>query len=289
MKVLLILTQLLALTNAFITSTPIRRFTQEINGNSIKVFEPKNINPKNTHSLLFFTGGNALITSEIYTNFLYKLASQNLSIYIAPNNLDDTEEVFDFIDNNYLDVTNIGHSSGAVNALKCANKNKNLKKTIFLDPVNSDELFNSFNFNPLNLNPLSFFQKEENNPKLFFKYIKDLLVINAKKSYEWKLQPLTIPFIPAFKMKTETMIKDDVNINILEADNFGHSDILNPFWGDLMHNTISKGSDDRNEEIIDKYHEWLSLTIKDFVSNEKPLLSDFDEDVIDEDYENEFM
>jgi pimeloyl-ACP methyl ester carboxylesterase len=257
----------------------IRRYSRDLAGQSIKVFEPKNIDKKNTHSLLFFTGGNSRITSEIYTNFLNKLASHNLSVYVAPSNLDLTEDLFDLISNEYLDVTNIGHSSGAVNALKSANKNKQVKKAVLLDPVDSDQLFNKFNFQ-------NFIFSSTSQKPLSFKYIKDLLVVNAKKSYEWKLFPLTIPFIPAFKMNTDSITKDNVNINFIEADNFGHSDILNPFWGDIMHNTISKGSDDRNEEVIDKYHDWLADSIKNFVINNN--IVSFEPDTLcPSDYETE--
>ena len=46
-----------------------------------------------------------------------------------------------------------------------------------------------------------------------------------------------------------------------------------------MHKTISKGSDDRNEEVIDNYHFWLADSIKNFVSN-SPLLSPSSEETI---------
>ena len=252
---------LLTTSLAFINPPPIRRYSREISGESIKVFEPKNLDKKNTHSLLFFTGGNALITSEVYTDFLSTLANENFSVYVAPSDLDSVDDVIDTLSDEYLDVTNIGHSSGAVNVVQSANKNKAIKRSILLDPVDSDKLFKSFNFQP----NLPFFSKNTN--KLGFKYLKDLLVINAKKSYEWKLMPLTIPFVPAFKMEVDDVTKDEVNVNFVEAENFGHSDILNPFWGEIMHNTISKGSDDRNEEVIDKYHFWLANTIKNFINN----------------------
>jgi len=266
---------------AFAPPVSVRRYSRDINGKSIKVFEPKNINKKNTHSLLFFTGGNALITSEIYTDFLNKLANENFSVYVAPSDLEDTEEVIDAITDEYLDVTHVGHSSGAINALRAANKNKEVTRSVLLDPVDSDKLFKSFNIQ----DKIPFFSKPSN--KLNFKYLKDLLVINAKKSYEWKLSPLTIPFVPAFKMDIDEVTKDNVNIDIVEAENFGHSDILNPFWGEIMHKTISKGSDDRNEELLDKYHQWLATTIKEFVFQNKILTSPEPESPSSEELETE--
>jgi len=99
--------------------------------------------------------------------------------------------------------------------------------------------------------------------------------------------PLTIPFVPAFKMEVDDITKDEVNVNFVEAENFGHSDILNPFWGEIMHNTISKGSDDRNEEVIDKYHFWLASTIKNFINNINILDIPDSETLSSSDYETE--
>jgi hypothetical protein len=241
----LLLSQLFSV-NSYLSVPSVTRYTRDINGSPIKVYEPRNINKKATHSVIFFTGGNAIITSEVYTNFLSKLANQGISVFISPHNLEKSDELFETISDEYLDVTNIGHSSGAVVAIKNANQNKDIKNCVLLDPVNSDQLLNSFRFPTI-----PFIQNKDQKP-LKFKYIKDLLILNAKKSYEWKLFPPTIPFVPVFKMETEQLVKDNVNINLIEAEKFGHSDILNPMWSDIMHNTISKGSDDRDETILDE-------------------------------------
>lgn len=269
--------------NSYLTVPSIKRYTRDINGTPIKVYEPKNINKKETHSIIFFTGGNAIITSEVYTNFLSKLASQGLSIFISPSDLEKTDDLFETISEEYLDVTNVGHSSGAVVAIKTANQNKQITKSILLDPVDSDQLFNSFTF------PTLPFIENNNLKPLKFKYIKDLLIINAKKSYEWKVFPPTIPFVPAFKMETDKITKDNVNVNLIEAENFGHSDILNPMWSDIMHKTISKGSDDRDETILDEYHDWLANTISTFIYNSQdPSIINLDENQLPpSDYENE--
>lgn len=270
-------------TNSYLSVPSIKRYTRDINGTPIKVYEPKNINKKETHSIIFFTGGNAIITSEVYTNFLSKLANQGLSVFISPANLEKSDDLFEAISEEYLDVTNIAHSSGAVVAIKNANQNKEIKNCVLLDPVNSDQLLNSFRF------PTLPFIESNNQKPLQFKYIKDLLILNAKKSYQWKLFPPTIPFVPAFKMETDQLVKDNVNINLIEAEKFGHSDILNPMWSDIMHKTISKGSDDRDETILDEYHEWLASTIHRFINNnEDKSLTIHDEDILyPSNYENE--
>ena len=273
--------------NSYLAVNSVKRYTRKFDDNlSVKVYEPKNVDKKNTHSVLFFTGGNALITSEVYTNFLSKLANEGLAVFISPSDLEQSEEISDLIESEYSSVTNIGHSSGAVVALKNANKNRNTKKTVLLDPVDSEELFKTFRFPNL-----PFLDNDQTTLK--FKHIKDLLVLNAKKSYEWKLFPLTIPFVPAFKMDTEKITSNDVNVNFIEAENFGHSDILNPFWGDIMHKTISKGSEDRDETVLDEYHEWLASTINKFIlnldieDNNNEKLDDCKDNLSPSDYETE--
>ena len=83
-----------------------------------------------------------------------------------------------------------------------------------------------------------------------------------------------------------------LDINLIEAEKFGHSDILNPMWSDIMHNTISKGSDDRDETILDEYHEWLAETINKFILNldiedNKEKLVNCKDNLSPSDYENE--
>lgn len=263
------LIQIVISSSSFLSFSEIKRYTRNINGISVKVYEPKDIIKKETHSILFYTGGNAAITSEIYTNFLYNLANKGFSIYISPFEISKNEEIFETINMEYLDVTNLAHSSGAIPALKSANVNKEIKKTILLDPVNSEQLTNI-----LTPNFFPFFQKKEKS-NVKFKYISDLLILNAKKSYEWKIFPLSIPFIPAFKMNPKNIVKDNVNVKIIEASDFGHSDILNPIWADIMHNTISKGSKNRDESLLENYHSWLTTKIFNFINNSSNINTKF--------------
>ena len=78
---LFILLSQLFYVNSYLSVPSVRRYTRDINGSPIKVYEPQNINKKATHSVIFFTGGNTIITSEVYTNFLSKLANQGITIF----------------------------------------------------------------------------------------------------------------------------------------------------------------------------------------------------------------
>jgi hypothetical protein len=133
-----------------------------------------------------------------------------------------------------------------------------------MDPVDNRELLKTFGGY---FNPLSFMNKKEEKAEKL-KYMDNILFLNAKKSYEWKLYPFTVPFIPGFALKEEEIANKDTNIVKIEASDFGHSDILDNLWSDLMHGTISKGYETRDEEKLSEYRSWLASMIYDFVLNE---------------------
>ena len=59
-----------------------------------------------------------------------------------------------------------------------------------------------------------------------------------------------------------------------------------------MHKTISKGSEDRDETVLDEYHEWLASTINKFILNldiddDNKKLLDCKDDLSPSNYETE--
>ena len=238
------------LTNSFLMPNPVRVYSKYVKDEKIKVFEPYNINKDKIDSVLFFTGGNSIIPSEIYSNFLSQLSSNNISLHVASSNMDVTELLADELSEEYKSLTVVGHSTGCINAIETCNNNKNIKKSVLLDPVDNRFLFG------------------DENKKKKIKYLDNILFLNAKKSYEFSLFPLRIPFIPAFKLEEENLdIFRDTQIQKMEAEEFGHCDILNTLWSDIMHKTISEGHNNRDEEELSNYHKWVSLIISTFISD----------------------
>ena len=88
-----------------------------------------------------------------------------------------------------------------------------------------------------------------------------------------------MPFIPGFALKDEEIFDNDVNKIKIEATEFGHSDILDNLWSDLMHGTISKGYDERDEEKLAVYRLWLVEVINSFIKNSKIEDEDLSNDV----------
>lgn len=198
--------------------------------------------------IIFFSGGSNLISPNIYSDFLTKFNSK-YKLYKFPFYLNNdksnkiSEKLIDKFHEEYDNIIFIGHSSGCTTAInKCNNK---VTKLILLDPVKTP--FYHYNKN--------------------LDYLEDILFINAEKSYKWSKFPPFIPFIPFFKLTP-----DEININknkifTINVNNYGHSDIINNPWRNIMHySRISVGNNKRSKKYIDAYHHFLSQYIRTFIN-----------------------
>lgn len=213
------------------------------------------INSTPTKNIAFYSGGNSIIPSDIYSGFLKQLANQGFSVYAMTNNNELNSLLYDSLYGS--DIYILSHSSGCVTAINDANNMREINSAIFMDPVNNQGIINRFNF--------------MDNNKLSIKYLKNILIINAEKSYKWSIFPeFNIPFIPGFRLteKELTSINSDLKISCESAEEYGHSDILDSIWSDFMHKTVSKGLDDRSDEQLEKYHVWLAKTINEYINND---------------------
>lgn len=221
---------------------------------------------KQKPKIIFFTGGNSLMPYEIYSRFVDKLRVEN-EVNIVKNsvsinagllspisffgNFDKDSSNSNYIYNQLLDIIDygsytgeviaLGHSSGCSTLVNYCSRFKNINKCILIDPVNN--------------NGDSLVKPEFNNT----------LIIKADKSYKWKFEgmnpiPKKAPFIPAFEMK-EDLFK---NAEVITMEGYGHCDILDPLWSNVMHNSVAEGAD--NRESIDKYKDTLVEEINNFIN-----------------------
>ncbi len=245
--------------SGFILNTPVNIYKTIINNQVIKTYEPMILNKEHMNALIFYTGANSLIPADIYSNFIQSLNNYNFSVSVVTNDNSATKEFLHTIKNNYKEVIPLSHSSGYVNIINSINKEKNINKGIFLDPVDNSFLVN-YNF------PFS-----NNNNQYNLNYIENILILRAEKSYKGSIFPkLEIPFIPAFALNSEKLEKSnpDLIISKISAENYGHSDILDSLWADLMHTTLSKGNENRDQSNLNSYIDWLALLIYEFVNKE---------------------
>jgi len=229
-------------------------FKGRLDGNKPPVYELENIVPRDTPCVIFYSGLSSFIPGEIYDDFLNNLVISGVSVYSAPPDLEESIDLLDTLVDKYANVTIIGHSSGSLNALSASNSNRNIKNLVLMDPVDSSFLISSFKDKDFTL-----------------KNIENLLYLNAAKSYEWGLAPTNfkVPFIPAFKLTPEKIKLNKGTYNIIEAENYGHTDILNDVWADSLHSSIKSGSENRDNGELKEYRFWLSTQIKSFINNEE--------------------
>ena len=225
------------------TKKYVRKFE---NMNDITVFEPINFDKKEASCVVFFTGGNSLMPADIYSDFLEKIASKNLAVYVPRLNYYNFDKLINKLKKEYKDVNFIGHSSGGITAIKKSIKNKSVRNLILLDSVDSRLLDNKFR-----------------NKKYILRNLKNLVFLNAAKSYKLNLDPFGFPFIPFMSLNKEAFeLSKNCNIKQIYATYYGHADVLNSPFANFMHNSrIAVGYKDRKLGILDKYYNWIAKII----------------------------
>jgi hypothetical protein len=288
------------------------------NSNGFKTIEPLE-NHNNNNAIVFCTGASGKISSDIYSQFLSNIANNNITCYVYNGDFDVTNSFINKISSKHNEVSVVGHSSGSMNAVQLASKNKYVKNIIILDPVDDRILYEnriSFLFN-------YFFNKKDNVIDLY--NINNFLIIYAGKSYEWNLPNFQIPFIPIFSLNKKDLsfnnkqmlyidedededddhdepccdedncnhescendlheeILSDVGIinsirnklkskkhtktKIIHMPEYGHSDLLDDFWANSAHDTIIKGTSNRNPNELENYRNFLANAIAIVVNN----------------------
>lgn len=219
---------------------------KKISGYHYKCFDANNENYPNENQCLFYTGGSSAIPSELYNSFLSKLSSKDITVNVVNTDIKKNHILLKSITHN-KPTTIVAHSSGATEALDACNYLDNIKNVVLMDPVDT-----------------RFFSDENEKEKIRPKYdVERVLFLNAQKSYEWRVFPFKIPFIPLFSLPAEKV--DVAYRDIVSAKKFGHADILDYPWGKIMHHTLSEGLEDRDELKMEEYHEWLADIVANYI------------------------
>lgn len=202
----------------------------------------------NKNCIVFFTGGSNSISHRIYDDFLKNVQKQNISVYVPSFNYEYMNYLIRILTRKYKKVIMIGHSSGCNTLLNNCNYT-NIKNIILIDPVKT-----------------TFFNKKT----FFLPYINSVLFIHAMKSYKISYNPYGLPFIPNFLrlQKKDIDLNKDNNIQIVEFDQYGHSDILNPYISNFMHYTrITTGHENRNLSHLHNYYSKITNLIKNIIDS----------------------
>lgn len=205
--------------------------------------------------IVFFSGGSNLMPHQIYSNFLsklnleydlYRLKSRSRNKLIKS---DYIEEIYtlDGLNKTYNNIYFLAHSSGSTTAIN--NIDTYVDGIILLDPVKTPY----------------YVRQNDNN-------LKKVLMLNADLSYRWSLIPPFLPFIPAFSINPDDIYRDfNINLQNIEyfmIQNFGHTDIIDNPWRNIMHySRLSIGNNNRDQKNIDNYHDYLIMIIKNYIQS----------------------
>ena len=118
-------------------------------------------------------------------------------------------------------------------------KNKFSEDKVYLAVINKDGLW----------------IKEEIDQNLYF--------IHAKKFDKNILKSITITETDKYYNLKNT------NITVKEFDNFGHFDIIDSPWSDILHNTVSSGNKDRNNFKIQNHQQLMARIVSGFAKKKK--------------------
>ena len=181
---------------------------------------------------------------DIYNDFLTKLkVNYDVSVIKNSNNNNFAimEQIYENMNEN-SNIISIGHSSGCTTLVNYCTKFKSIDKYILLDPVDNNV----------------------NNDVTLKLRNKNILQINADKSYKWKFTPFPkVPFIPGFKMDLHKFKEN--NITKISVKDYGHCDILDTAFSNFMHNTIAEGNE--NRETLDNYKNFIVYLIDCYINN----------------------
>lgn len=196
--------------------------------------------------IIFFTGGSNIMSPTIYTDFLSNIENKYRVVKIPflsfTNNM--YKHLLDQFKQEYNTITYLAHSSGATTAIN--NINSDIDKLILLDPVATPNI----------------------NYQIDLKNLKSLTIINAELSFKWSYIPPFIPFIPIFRLNTSNLLIDKETITCIDIKDYGHSDIIDNPYRDIMHfSRLSVGNRDRKNNIND-YHIHLSNIIDNIINND---------------------
>ena len=276
----LILITLLTLTNTFgymLNRLPIGNhiFSHEILdkinnynlfNNSFKKYNSKidnNLDNDKKIAIFLPTLTGNVASSGLYENFINIMTKKAFDIYI-PNN--DIQSIFDDINNTELDITLIAHSVSAMSGINISNNIDRIKTLILIDPLDINNKDNSplqsidYDINDINdINTISKNTKEDQ--QICIDNLEKILFINTERSNDWSIFPFIFP-IGMLSLKPERLsIGENITQEFLKADDFGHFDILDDKWSNIIHNTISRGCKDRDSMQLELFRAWIANKI----------------------------
>lgn len=234
--------------------------------------------PVRKNSILFFpfqVSCNEQLPVDIYGQFKKSLENNGFNVFQSSGNInEDCNLINDIKIAGELDiVTVVSHSSGINNLLKVCEKTHMVNNVVLIDPILLKETGEKFTFLNDNNNledaindflesdKVSLIKgaifKKSSKPYITLENVDKLLYISSKKSSRWKIIP---PVPPIKRLFLEYDIIKTSNKTLVTIPDYGHFDILDSQWSDMIHNSVCIGSNSR--ESLTKYHDEIASYIK---------------------------
>ncbi len=238
-----------------------------------------NYNPITKQTVMFFPlqiNHKDQVPLELYNNFLSCLSINNIDVHKSSSNIDKDCDVLEKIISQNDNITLLSHSTGVNNLLKVYNKFNKINNIALIDPIllelNKKNPSNNFNFDDFeeSINDILENDKMTILKNIIFKKTKtnkehhlaelsnpeNLLYITSEKSNRWKIFP-TVPPIKRLYLDFSS-IKNENKI-FKQIPNYGHFDLLDNQWSDMIHKSICKGNNDRDNN--EAYHNEIAQEI----------------------------
>ena len=226
-------------------------------------------------SILFFPGKLIRnIPKEMYNGFVSKLEN-NYDVSIAKDKMSENKELLENSEN----ICIVSHSTSANDVIELVKKTNISSKVILIDPIEyvyfkNENYLGNYNFDMNNLEEQISEFLEANKIDLFFKTVfkkepkikpidNSVLVLQSKMSKMWRIFP---PVPPLHKYSLD--LKQMKNKQIETIDDYGHYDILDSSWANILHNSVSKGAQNRDDEFIEEYKSKLVDKINNFINTD---------------------
>ena len=238
-----------------------KQFDSRLSDNGFKKYYSKVEGSKKTAIFLPALTGNSA-TAGLYDSFLNIMTKKSFDVYVPDS---DLQPILDDINNTECDITLIAHSSSALTAISMSNMVDSIKTLVLIDPLDvnnkADKQGRTVDYDVYDINSLSKQKKEDK--KVEVTNLDKLLVVNTKKSNDWSVMPFIFP-VGMLALKPERLLLDEnVTQEVIKADDFGHFDILDDKWSNMIHNTLSRGCDDREPEQLELFRAWVGNKIND--------------------------
>jgi hypothetical protein len=208
-------------------------------------------------------------TGGLYDNFLNIMTRKNFDVYIPDG---DLEPILDDINDTQCEITLISHSASALTAISMSNAIESIRSLVLIDPLdksknlkNDDVKSRTVDYDIEDINKMTS-KPKRTNKSVEITGLERLLVFKTKKSDSWNMMPFVIP-IGMFALKLDRLSIDKTVLqDTMVADEFGHFDILDDRWSNMMHNTVSKGANDRHPIQLELFRAWVANKIDDFTN-----------------------